>query len=71
MQLAPQVQWVASVGGLDVQNDDVCQSATWINACVCVCACVFVRMQVRANRVQLAKRAMLCSAACNTQTVQC
>jgi len=54
MQLAHQVQWVASVGGLDVQNGYVSKMQTWINAYVCAC-CVQV----------------LCSAACNTQIVQC
>jgi len=60
-----------------VQNDDVCQSATWINACVCVCMCVRANASVCKSRatcqtcnavqcsVQHTNRAMLNGAACN------
>ena len=36
MQLAHQVQWVASVGALDVQNGYVSKMQTWITAYVLV-----------------------------------
>ena len=72
MQLAHQVLWVASVGGLDVQNGYVYQMHTWINAYVLVllhAACSAVPCSVQLAKPCNAECCVVQRATC--QNVQC